>query len=173
MAFPIQAPPDLTAVDLTRYDKDGVPFEVREYRQGDLEMLEHFYLEFDPKAGAQGLPPANELRMRRWLRSVLDGGIHLLAFRDGELIGHAMVMPTDREGIGEYAVFLRQDVRGRGAGTELNRTVVEVARAAGLTGMWLTVEPSNRPAIRSYEKAGFDFVPGTTYLIEAEMEMAL
>jgi ribosomal protein S18 acetylase RimI-like enzyme len=58
-------------------------------------------------------------------------------------------------------------------GTQVNRLSVELARTMDLRGLWLSVEPANRPALRSYEKAGFRFVPGTIYSPEIEMEMAL
>jgi GNAT superfamily N-acetyltransferase len=164
---------DIKAVDLTTIhsDKEGVPFEVRECRPGDQPDLRRFYEAFEPKRAAQGLPPADAERIDGWLRSVLPTGHHLLAFRHGELIGHALVMPTRRDGVGEYAVFLREDVRGRGVGTEFTRAVIEASRQYGLAGLWLTVEPSNRAAIRSYENAGFHFVPETMYSLEAEMEV--
>jgi RimJ/RimL family protein N-acetyltransferase len=155
----------------TRHDKAGVPFLVGEYDPGFRGALQRFYEDFEPKRAAQGLPPADPARIRRWLDSVLGRGLHLLACREGELIGHGLVMPTTREGIGEYAVFLREDLRGRGSGTELNRAVVEAAEAAGYRGLWLTVEPRNRSAIRSYEKAGFHFIPTTVFSVEAEMEL--
>jgi RimJ/RimL family protein N-acetyltransferase len=154
-------------------DKDGIAFHVREYQPQDRPALERFYDAFVPKRAAQGLPPADPPRIRRWLDGVLVSGIHHLAFRDGELIGHAFVLSTQRDGIGEYAVFLREDRRGRGLGTELNRTVVDAARNRGLDGLWLTVEPWNRAAIRSYEKVGFRFVPGTLFGTELEMELLL
>ncbi|MEX2583361.1 MAG: GNAT family N-acetyltransferase [Gemmatimonadota bacterium] len=156
-----------------RKDGDGVPFAVRPYQPRFRAALQQFYEAFEPKRAAQGLPPAGVAQISRWLGSTLGHGLHLLAFREEELIAHALVMPTERPGIGEYAVFLRQDLRGRGVGTELNRVVVDTARAAGLRGLWLTVEPRNRAAIRSYEKAGFHFVPETIFSVEAEMELSL
>lgn len=153
-------------------DKDGVPVTVRPYTPDDRAALERFYREFEPKRVAQGLPPATPERIREWLSSVLSGGTHLVALRDG-LIGHAFVVPTAREGVGEYAVFLHEAHRGRGLGTELNKVAVKTAREAGLKVLWLSVEPRNRRAIRSYEKAGFHFVPETVYSIEPEMELQL
>jgi ribosomal protein S18 acetylase RimI-like enzyme len=50
---------------------------------------------------------------------------------------------------------------------------VEVARASGVKRLWLSVEPNNRAAVRSYEKAGFRFVPATIYSPEVEMELPL
>lgn len=163
--------PDLPPV--RRLDKDGVPFRVRPYRADDLPLLLRFYDEFEPKRAAQGLPPQGEERVSRWLDSVLPHGIHLVASRDHGLIGHAFLVPTRREGVYEYAIFLRQDARGRGVGTELNRTAIEAARAAGARRVWLSVEPRNRAAIRSYEKVGFHFLPNTVLSTEAEMELDL
>jgi ribosomal protein S18 acetylase RimI-like enzyme len=156
---------------LTIHDRQGTPFQVREYRPADGLALQRFYEAFEPKRDAQGLPPADPVRIRNWLATVLGGGIHLVAMQDGALVGHAMVMPTGREGIGEYAVFLRQDLRGRGLGSELNRAVAARAREAGLRGLWLTVDPRNRAAVRSYENAGFRVRPETAYSLETEMEL--
>lgn len=167
---PLDPPQELP---LTLYDKRGEPFEVRTLRSGDPEALLHFYEAFEPKRAAQGLPPSGTERIRRWLDAVLPHGLHLLAQRDGELIGHALLMPTPREGVAEYAVFLGLQHRGRGVGTELNRAAIGRARGAGLRRLWLTVAPHNRPAIRSYEKVGFRFRPATLYSPEAEMELDL
>lgn len=162
--------PDDASVHL---DRTEVPFLVCEYHSGAREGLERFYLDFEPKRAAQGLPPASPERISKWLDSVLPRGIHLLACRDQQLIGHALLIPTDEAGATEYAVFLHQDVRGRGLGTELNRTAVERARKAGLQRIWLCVAPHNRAAIKSYERVGFRFLPGTIYSPEAEMQIEL
>ena len=154
-------------------DKRGEPFVIRAYSPARLDALQAFYEEFEPKRRAQGLPPAGHERIRGWLASVLSKGIHLLVFREEDLIGHGLVMPTTRDGVGEYAVFLRESQRSRGIGTELTRAVVSTARQVGLRGLWLSVEPGNKAAIRSYEKAGFRFVPSTILSIEPEMELAL
>ena len=90
-----------------------------------------------------------------------------------DAIGHALLVPTGRAGVSEYAVFLRQDHRGRGLGTALNRAAIDAAREAGLKGLWLSVEPHNRAALRSYEKAGFTLLPGTLFSPEAEMQLTL
>lgn len=158
---------------ISRTDKRGAPFQVRPFRTDDRAALEAFYEVFEPKRAAQGLPPLGRERVARWLDTVLTGGEHLLAFRAGTLIGHAFLLPTGQEGVAEYAVFLCQEERGQGVGTELNRTAVELARAQGWARLWLTVEPHNRAAIRSYEKAGFRFLPATVFSPEAEMALDL
>jgi RimJ/RimL family protein N-acetyltransferase len=156
------------------YDKENRLSAVRPYRsQDDRELLERFYLEFTPKREAQGLPPEGAPRIARWLDSILSAGTHLLVEHEGRLVGHAMIMPTDRPGVSEYAIFLEEAVRGQGLGTEVNRLTAQVARTLRIDRLWLSVEPRNRPAVRSYEKAGFRFKPETVFTPELEMELVL
>jgi RimJ/RimL family protein N-acetyltransferase len=155
------------------HDKEGRPFTVRALLAADRPALEAFYDAFDPKRAAQGLPPAGQARVARWLNQVLARGTHLAVERGGHLVGHAMLLPMEREGVREYAIFLAREVRGQGVGTQVSRLMVELARAMGLGRLWLSVEPHNRAALRSYEKAGFTFVPATIYSPEVEMERVL
>lgn len=169
------APPRFfgTLLPATLTDKEGRLFTVRSFDPADRAKLERFYDHFDPKRAAQGLPPEGPVRIARWLDGILPTGTHLLVEREGRLIGHAMLIPTGREGMSEYAIFLDREVRGQGVGTQVNRLSVEVARTMNVERLWLSVEPTNRPALRSYEKAGFRFRPGTVYSPEVEMEMEL
>lgn len=173
MLAQIETVPDAPDYPIVLVDSNGEPFLIRPYSAADRAALESFYLEFEPKRAAQGLPPDGLARIRRWLDLVLPHGVHLLAFRAAELIGHALLVPTDDELTAEYAVFLRARDRGRRVGTELNRAAVVAGHLAGLRRLWLTVAPLNRAAIRSYENAGFRFRPGTILSAEAEMELEL
>ena len=155
------------------HDKEGRPFTVRTLVVRDRPALEAFYDAFDPKRAAQGLPPAGQARVARWLNQILAKGMHLAVERGGHLVGHAMLLAMDRPGVAEYAIFLAREVRGQGVGTQVNRVAVEVARATGVERLWLSVEPHNRAALRSYEKAGFEFVSATVYSPEVEMELVL
>jgi ribosomal protein S18 acetylase RimI-like enzyme len=130
------------------------------------------YVEFEPKRRAQGLPPAGAIQLRRWLDDILPRGVHLVVEIDGRLEGHAMLIPLDGDGA-ELANFLHQSIRGRGIGTALNRAVLEEARAQGFRRVWLSVEPSNRAALRSYRSAGFHLLPATQWAQEVEMEVIL
>lgn len=154
-------------------DKAGNPFTVRNLAAGDRGALDEFYLGFEPKRAAQGLPPIGSDRIARWLNAVLPSGSHLIVERAGQLIGHAMLIPAAPPGTAEYAIFLDKTVRGRGVGTVVNRLAVTAARDAGFSRLWLSVEPHNRAALRSYHKAGFRFRPATMFSAEAEMEMVL
>jgi diamine N-acetyltransferase len=156
-----------------RVDNTGRRFSVDLYEPDDYPALVGFYDRFEPKRCAQGLPPTGTDRISRWLEQVLPIGAHLVAWTDGELVGHGLLVPTGRDEIWEWAIFLAQEHRGRGMGTEMNRLAIEAARALKLRGLWLSVEPHNRAAVRSYEKVGFKFATGSFLSSEAEMEIVL
>jgi RimJ/RimL family protein N-acetyltransferase len=170
---PLAVPIRGMALPATLRDREGRVFTVRDYRPEDRPLLDRFYDAFEPKRAAQGLPPEGPARVKRWLDGVLAGGTHLIVEVEGTLAGHAMLMPTGQEGVREYAIFLDQSVRGRGMGTQVNQVSAEVARALDLDRLWLSVEPHNRPAVRSYQKAGYRFRPSTLYSPEMEMELEL
>lgn len=153
-------------------DKTGRPFRVRVFTPADRGPLEEMYRAFDPKRGAQGLPPGDGESIHRWLDLVLRNGTHVLVEIGGEILGHLMVIPMNTE-TSELANFLHQAIRNRGIGTALNRIALEIARADGRRRVWLSVEPSNRIAIRSYEKAGFRRTTASLWAPEVEMEVQL
>lgn len=150
-------------------DKAGGPFLIRPYRVEDRPGLSAMFDDFEPKRAAQGLPPADERARERWLDLVLDQGIHLIVEVDGVLRGHGMIIPFG-EHRGELANFLHQSARDRGIGTALNRELLRRSADRGIRRVWLSVEPSNRAAVRSYEKVGFRRVPVTSWSPELEME---
>lgn len=152
-------------------DKHGLPFTVRRYTPADRAALEAMYRSFEPKRGAQGLPP-KEAGIARWLDTVLPRGVHVIIAVDREVLGHGMVVPME-DGRLELANFLHQDIRNRGIGTAVNRIAMQLARDTGAERLWLCVEPSNRAAVRSYEKAGFRRLPGSLWSPEIEMEAEL
>ena len=154
-------------------DKTGAPYRIRFFERRDRFGLEEMYRAFDPKRAAQGLPPGDGESIRRWLDRTLASGIHVLVEIEGEIVGHLMVIPIN-DTTSELANFLHQSIRNRGIGTELNRLALELAREDGRSRVWLSVEPSNRIAIRSYEKAGFRRVPSNSlWAPEVEMEVRL
>ena len=153
-------------------DKEGVPFAVRPYEPADRAALEAMYLDFEPKRVAQGLPPASVAATKRWLDRTLANGRHWLVEQEGRVVGHLMLMPMSDDAT-ELANFLHQSVRNRGIGTALNAFAIERAREVGRKRVWLSVEPWNRAAIRSYEKVGFRRLPGSLWAPEIEMQAEL
>jgi RimJ/RimL family protein N-acetyltransferase len=82
-----------------------------------------------------------------------------------------MLVPFDSAA--ELANFLHQSIRDRGIGTALNEALLDVARTHGIQRVWLSVEPTNRRAIRSYEKVGFQRRPTLAWAPEVEMEVEI
>jgi len=145
---------------------------VRYYDPADRASLEAMYADFEPKRAAQGLPPDSPERLRAWLDRVLARGIHLVVEVGGRVLGHVMLIPME-DATTELANFLHQSIRNRGIGTALNRLAAEIAREAGYRRVWLSVEPSNRPAIHSYQNAGFRQLPGSLWAPEIDMALDL
>lgn len=130
------------------------------------------YDNFEPKRVAQGLPPLEAERRERWLDAILASGSHIVIEVDGRIVGHGMLLPFEDDGA-ELANFLHQAVRDRGIGTVLNRALIDAGHELGLRRIWLSVQPSNRRAIRSYEKAGFRRQVVSAWAPELEMELVL
>ncbi len=158
---------------LQQTDRSGRPYLVRHYDPADRAALEAMYADFEPKRAAQGLPPDSPERLRAWLDRVLARGIHLVVEVGGRVLGHVMLIPMEEPTTIELANFLHQSIRNRGIGTALNRLAAEIAREAGYRRLWLSVEPSNRPAIRSYQNAGFRQLPGSLWAPEIDMALDL
>lgn len=154
-------------------DAERPQFVIRPYVPADRPALDAMYADFEPKRAAQGLPPQNADGQRRWLERTLARGFHQVAESEGRVVGHVMLIPMDKDGdreaSAELANFVHQSVRNRGLGTALNLAAVNAAWKAGYRRVWLSVEPSNRAAIRSYERAGFRRLPGSLWAPEIEM----
>lgn len=157
---------------VTYTDKLGESFVLRPYRETDRPCLEAMYDAFEPKRVAQGLPPSDRHQRTRWLASVLSGGHHLIATIEDRIVGHGMLLPFG-EGEAELANFLHQSARDRGIGTIMNGALLDLGRGLGMHRVWLSVEPFNRRAIRSYEKAGFRRRALSPWMPEIEMEVVL
>lgn len=157
---------------LTLADKAANPFTLRPYGPNDRSALEAMYTAFEPKRCAQGLPAVDPGQRSRWLDHILAAGWHVLVEVGSRVVGHGMLIPIVDD-TAELANFLHQDVRNRGIGTELNRALLDIGREHGVRTVWLSVEPTNRRAIRSYEKVGFRRRPVSGWMPEIEMAMHL
>jgi RimJ/RimL family protein N-acetyltransferase len=164
------------AESLQVLDKEGCMHRVRPYVATDRSALEHFYATFDPKRSAQGLPPADPQSTRRWLNRILPQGIHIIVEGDDRrgIAGHMMLVPAiGIEKCVELATFIHQSIRNRGLGTILNQIGARIAASSGQTRIWLSVELSNKAAMRSYEKIGFRRTTQSLWVPEIEMELDL
>ena len=146
----------------------GLAIEVVELCNNRFDALVEMYNDFEPKRAAQGLPPVGRERIVAWLRHLQKSGHNLLALWNGQVIGHSMLCAVDPQRA-EFAIFLHQNFRNQGIGTELTEVTLKVARLKNLRIIWLSVEVSNGCAIRVYRKKGFQ-VSG---MFGPEQEMTL
>jgi diamine N-acetyltransferase len=143
--------------DQHRIDKTGEPFEVVLCGRDALLPLMGMYEVFYPRPASQGLPPADGEVCGKWVDELLSTGENILARKGGEAIGHASLIPDPQGKSAEFVIFVHQDYRNRGIGTELTAAALERARAVGLKSVWLTVALTNPKAIKLYQKIGFQY----------------
>jgi RimJ/RimL family protein N-acetyltransferase len=146
----------------------GLAIEVVELCDNRFDELVEMYNDFEPKRAAQGLPPVGRDRIVAWLQHLQKSGHNLLALWNGEVIGHSMLCPMERQRA-EFAIFLHQDFRNQEIGTGLTKVTLRYARLKGLRSVWLSVEVNNRCAIRVYKKHGFH----VSAMFGPEQEMTL
>jgi ribosomal protein S18 acetylase RimI-like enzyme len=127
--------------------------------------LRRMYDAFGRSDRAQGVPPSAEDDRREWV-ATLSEGIGIVAWHDGDAVGHAVLL-DDRHGGHELAVFVHPQYRRAGVGTRLLRTLVGRGRGAGVERVWLSVARTNRPAVALYRSLGFE----TTSAAGPEMTM--
>jgi GNAT superfamily N-acetyltransferase len=163
-AGPFAAPP------VTFADGDGREVTIRAYDPvaGDEEALVRMYDRFDPADRAQGIPPADEDRVRAWLANILgEDCLNVLAVHGDEVAGHATLVP-DGDAY-ELAIFVLQAYQRAGIGTRLLEALLGYGAREGVERVWLTVERWNRAAVALYEKTGFETSSAESF----ELEMSL
>jgi GNAT superfamily N-acetyltransferase len=146
-----------------RTDKAGNPFEIGTSRGEDFSSLMEMYLTFSPKPVSQGLPPEDPETCHDWVKMLFNSGINILAWRGGQVIGHVALVPNVEGKSGEFVIFVHQDHRNLGVGTELGRFALEMFRGLGFEIVWLTVRVLNFIAIKLYKHFGFEFCDSDSY----------
>ncbi|MCP4346804.1 MAG: GNAT family N-acetyltransferase [Desulfobacterales bacterium] len=136
-------------------DKKGCPFEVKSYQPEDYSSLEEMYDTFTPKAKFQGMPPVDQEVRHNWIRKLVKAGDNFLAWQEGKVVGHVVILSDFDKRDAEYLIFVSQANRGRGVGKELTRAALQKAKEYDLRCVWLTVDSFNFRAIRLYKKVGF------------------
>jgi len=136
---------------------------VRRTAAADWERLREIRLEAlenHPAAFSADLADAKALVPEQW-RTNAAQRVTFLAERDGAVVG-MIGYGRDagaklKHGGNLYAMYVRKDARGTGVGDALVKAVLEHA-AGEVEQIKLTVEAENAPAIRLYERNGFQVV---------------
>ena len=142
---------------VTKTDKTGQPFEIGTTCAEDFSCICEMYHRFQPKAASQGLPPEDPEICYNWIKQVFQIGENLLALRGTTVIGHAALILDNTGKSGEFIIFVDQNNRNLGIGTELTRLALEKSKEIGLDSIWLTVHVLNAIAIKLYRKFGFEY----------------
>lgn len=148
---------------IEKIDKSGRPFTLGVCSMEDYSCLLEMYLHFSHKPASQGLPPEDPDLCRSWLNHLLQIGMNLLAWRGDRVIGHAVLIPDPKGKCAEFVIFVDQDHRNLGVGTELTRLALEKSTQLGYESIWLTVPLSNFIAIKLYKKFGFEYIDSDPY----------
>ncbi len=148
---------------ITRTDKSGKSFEVGICCTEDFPSVLQMYRTFHPKAASQGLPPEDPEICQNWIKQLFQIGQNLFALRDDAVIGHAALIPDAQSKSGEFIIFVDQDHRNLGIGTELTRFTMEQCRQLGFESIWLTVSVLNSIAVKLYKKFGFEYTDRDNY----------
>src|SRR5436309_12203571 len=95
-----------------------------------------------------------------WTRRFLGSTGHhlLLALEDDRPVGFVSGVETTHPDKGTemflYELSVAETHRNQRIGTELVKSLAELARAAGCYGMWVGTEPDNAAALATYRAAG-------------------
>jgi PAS domain S-box-containing protein len=150
-------------------DREGRALQVALAGDKGLMRLLAFYEAFEPKGGFEGLPPPRKKERRRWVVGLVGGWRNFLILDGDQMIGHVAVTLGESD-LEELIIFIHQDYRGKGVGSEALRHVCRLLEQEGCRTLWVTVESTNRAAIRCLEKVGFRV---TSEGLQPEREMVL
>ncbi|MFE7190569.1 GNAT family N-acetyltransferase [Kitasatospora sp. NPDC057541] len=106
-------------------------------------------------------PESLEARTEGMARQLRGDNIRFTVYEltgdaDAVPVGVATLLPDPAVRTAEYVVMMAPEARGRGLGVAATRLVLDYAfHITNLRMVWLKVLAPNRPAVRTYEKAGF------------------
>lgn len=111
------------------------------------------------RAGTLRLPFQSVEDTRQWLEKPNPDAINLVAVLDGRIIGNAGLRRHSGRQIhtGHLGMGVHDDFTGRGVGSALLGALVDTAdNWLAIRRLELTVYVDNAPAVRLYEKFGFE-----------------
>ncbi|KXF77437.1 GNAT family acetyltransferase [Paramesorhizobium deserti] len=137
----------------------AVNLSLRAARAEDCEALTALINLPRFRAGTLRLPYHSVEWTRKWLENQGVDGLSIVAELDGCLVGYASLnrYPGRRSHAAWVAIGVHDDYQGRGIGTALLGALTDAAdNWLALKRLELNVYVDNEPAIRLYEKFGFE-----------------
>ncbi len=138
-------------------DKLGFDVLIRGYQDEDYSGLMTVYDHFEPKGVAMVLPPHDKGVRRKWVDDIINTFFNIIALYQNKIIGHTAIDLFRTKVSPEYMIFMHQDFRNRGIGTQLTLTVKKICKELGCRQEWLTVSSHNTRAINVFKRVGFRF----------------
>ncbi|MCA6112050.1 GNAT family N-acetyltransferase [Bradyrhizobium cenepequi] len=147
---------------------------VRPSREADVEAMlsiyrRHIRRGVDDSVEHSGVPEPDDFRDRR--KNFRNHRLpHLVASRDGEVVGYAYVVMFRKRPAYRYAVkhsiYVHHDHVGRGIGGLLLGELIDACAAAGFRQMIGYIDSDNAASLVLHERFGFSCVgllPGVAY----------
>lgn len=134
------------------------------------QQLIDMYLAYEPRSSFSGLPPIADAACIAWVRGMIDNAANLisLSFEVG-VVGHSALFPINADEC-EILVVILPTQQKIGIGTEMTRSLIQLADELGFERIRLNVEARNHVARHVYQKCGFYY--GSRGLMD-EVDMAL
>ena len=129
---------------------------IRNATSDDRPLVRELFLEFTREIpDAPHRDDDTEDDLAKLERSMTQGGVVLLAERDGKTVGLAAAEKSGTR-VGYLSIlYVRPRARGNGVARELVHEVVSRLRPQGVEVLELDVLESNEPARKVYERWGF------------------
>jgi RimJ/RimL family protein N-acetyltransferase len=144
----------------------SVEFSIRVAEPGDAEGLTRLAeaVSAEPEAwlisaNGEWRSVGDERRYLKALRRYPHAAVFVAERSDGAVIGRLSVARDQHPAsshVADLGLMVAADARGQGVGTGLLEAAVEWARGSGVRKLELHVFPWNEPAMRLYEKFGFE-----------------
>lgn len=144
----------------------SVVFSIRPAEPGDAEALTRLAeaVSAEPEAwlissNGEWRSVGDERRYLKALRRYPHAAVFVAERGDGALVGRLSVARDQHPAsshVADLGLMVAHDARGQGIGTALLQAAVDWARDAGIRKLELHVFPWNEPAMRLYEKFGFE-----------------
>ena len=133
------------------------------------QQLIDMYLGYE-RNSFSGLPPIADAACIGWVRGMIDNAANLIAVSfDVGVVGHSALFPMNADEC-EILVVILPAHQKIGIGTEMTRSLIQLADELGFDRILLNVEARNHVARHVYQKCGFCY--GSHGLMD-ELDMAL
>ena len=135
-------------------------YEVRLANAGDLPAMYAIYRPYADGTTVSfeyGAPPAGVFAAR--IAALLPDWPVLVCTGGGEIVGYAYAAPAfERRAYAwcaELSVYVREDMRGRGVGSLLERGICALLRRLGYRRVYALITEENAASISFHERAGY------------------